>query len=531
MNTDLKAGSTRASRVGLRASRKPPARAPACAPTGRGARPVTREARVLPNRQFDMMSLSQIFADNRSDLPTQLGSAALRKVDLDVRQNSLFVSRMTNARAVQGVREGVNAVLAGIDNVAEARLKLKTLGQALGYNPEAGGFPGQEYNSTTAVAGSIRDLFSTERLNLILNTQHDICAGFAQQQHGSTPMALDAFPCWELVRVLAVTTPRGEKKTKAGVVEVPEEGWEARFQAAAEAAGDDAALKVLDETGRMIARKDSETWDNLSAGEGGFDDSLDNGGAPPFAFNSGKGWRAVPRAECIELGAIDDDEDDVHEADTDFGPNEIKIDGKSYDKDILQELSRSLRAGALAPAVKISVAMNAGDVEGHAFHGNQWTEAGGKMSGGDLRRRVRKETGMGNEEAKALLQDNKVPSGDYVVHKADVVERVRQSVEKIKSGEAKIPESKEPATIAHRLFKQSTDGQETYGLEKHASRQSIINGGYTKEAVASPKFEEDWKKGRSDMEAKGFGRYSNNWGQDIMTHTVSTSRVNEEALK
>ena len=291
-----------------------------------------------------MDTLAQIFADNRANLPTGLGSADLRKLDLQLRQGAIFSARMTNAQAVQGVREALAKVLAGVDNTAEARYKLKLVGQALGYDP-AKGFPG-DVGIPPAEVGEIRDLFSTDRLNLILNTQRALVDGYALQQHGNTDMARFQFPAWELVRVLDVDTPRGFKRgPKNTLIPVKSEDWESRWTAAG---------GELVDGDRMIAAKDDPIWDALGEGAGGFDDSIDNGGAPPFAFNSGMGWREVPRDEAIALGIIDPDET-PDPSDKDFGPKEVTIDGKRYDTDILKELERSLRAGALTPGVKILI--------------------------------------------------------------------------------------------------------------------------------------------------------------------------------
>jgi hypothetical protein len=295
-----------------------------------------------------MITLAQLFAESRANLPTGLGSADLRKLDLQLRQSSLFSARMTNAQAVQGVREALQAILSGADNTAEARYKLKLLGQSLGYDP-AKGFPDSQPSTLNQIppaeAGEIRDLFSTDRLNLILNTQRALVDGYALKQHGNTDMARFQFPCWELVRVFDVETPRGSRRgPKNTLIPVPGDDWPSRWIAAG---------GELVDGDRMIAPKGDPIWEALGEGVGGYDDSLDNGGAPPFALNSGKGWREVPRDEAIALGIIDPDET-PDPADSDFGPKEVAIDGKKYDTDILKELERSLLAGALAPGVKIS---------------------------------------------------------------------------------------------------------------------------------------------------------------------------------
>ncbi len=288
-----------------------------------------------------MTSLAQIFADDRADLPTQLGSAELRKLDLQVRQGSLFSARMNSAEAVQRLRDYLKRALAGADNQAEFRVQVRAALKALGYTPGEG-FPG-EASVPPAEADTLTDLTSRARLDLILNTQRAIVDGYAYQQHGNTAAALDAFPAWELVRVLAVEVPRGERRGPKGtLIPVPDDDWPSRWTDAGGSLADD---------DRMVAAKDDAVWDALGDVR---DDSIDNGGAPPFAFNSGMGWRQVDRDEAVALGVIDPDET-PEAGDTDFGPKKISIDGQKYDADILKELVSSLRAGALAKGVTISV--------------------------------------------------------------------------------------------------------------------------------------------------------------------------------
>ncbi len=55
--------------------------------------------------------------------------------------------------------------------------------------------------------------------------------------------------------------------------------------------------------GRMVALKDDAVWENL--GDSGlFDDGMDTD-TPPYAFNSGMGWREVGRDEAIALGVLE----------------------------------------------------------------------------------------------------------------------------------------------------------------------------------------------------------------------------------
>ena len=107
-------------------------------------------------------------------------------------------------------------------------------------------------------------------------------------------------PAKELVRFVSVFVPRVSAEDKAG----PENGWDYRWPAACEVAGDDDALAVFKATGRMVALRNSDVWQALCDGAGGYDDTIGNPFAP-FAFGSGIDTQSVSRRETIELGLID----------------------------------------------------------------------------------------------------------------------------------------------------------------------------------------------------------------------------------
>jgi len=323
-----------------------------------------------------MISIAQMLLDAKADLPTQLGSAALRMVDSGVLRHSLFSARMTNADAVQGIRTAVARILSSVvpsgpavpgpdepkaptsrttDTLADARLKLKRLGEALKYDPAAGGFPGQQYKSTEAEPGSIRDLYSRERMDLQVKTITAQAQGAAKNIWGNEPDALEQYPAWELVRVEARELPRGLIKKGKGVIEtVPEDSWDeqgGRWEAACKEANDDEALKIWKETERMVARKDSGVWAALGAGAGGHDDALGNS-YEPYAFNSGMGRVELSAKEFSDLGG---DPDNVGQSGTDFGPSEVKVSKDRFDPDILAALKKGLNSGDLKFRVKVEV--------------------------------------------------------------------------------------------------------------------------------------------------------------------------------
>lgn len=305
-----------------------------------------------------MPSLAQIFNERRELFPTSLSSADIQRLDAQLTRQSVLSARMTSADALQAIKDQIKKILVGFngasaDNAAEARLKLKQIGQALNYDP-AKGFPG-EAAVPPAEAGSLTDLFSTDRLNLILKTQQDLMQGAAKNIWGNEPDALEQYPAWELVRVAAVEVPRGEKKVKGGFETVPEDAWDSdngRWINACREADDNEAQNIFESTGRMIARKDSEVWSALGDGAGGYEDTLGND-FEPFAFNSGMGRVEISAKEFEDLGG---DSSPAEPSDTELGSGEVTLNKSRFDPDILQTLKAGLASGDLRFHVKVKVA-------------------------------------------------------------------------------------------------------------------------------------------------------------------------------
>lgn len=225
-------------------------------------------------------------------LPTGMSSAEIRTLDADVRLKSILSARTTLAQPLQGIKTLVDALLSGATNMATARAKMQDLYDALDYDSEAGGFPG-DVGIPPAERGSLRDLSSDTRLDLVLSTNMRLVANRAYQRAGQTPEALYAFPAYELIRIYWRYTPRGFRRRAGELVEDPGTDWPSRWEAVGGSFYGD---------GRMIARKDDDVWAALGSSEN-FSDALDTD-VPPFAFNSGYGIREVGRAECLALGVI-----------------------------------------------------------------------------------------------------------------------------------------------------------------------------------------------------------------------------------
>jgi hypothetical protein len=233
-------------------------------------------------------------ARGRRVLPSALSSAEQRVAfSAAVRSRAVFSARTTSLAYLDIQRRALEDLLRGeVETVdkdgqpwtqsigqAETRLRLKQALAALHYDPEAGHFgTAADAEIPPAERGSLQDLSSDRRLDLIIDVQRQRWQSAGQLERGMVPAVLAAFPAWEL--------------TGSSAME-PRQNWPARWMAAG---------GVLYGPGenRMIAAKTSRVWQRLGDLED-FADGID-GGLPPFAFGSKRGWLAVSRAECVAMG-------------------------------------------------------------------------------------------------------------------------------------------------------------------------------------------------------------------------------------
>lgn len=228
-------------------------------------------------------------AQKRGLLPTSLSTKELRELGARILGNAVFTARGTNATFVTAIKEVVDLLAAGETDLASGRLVLHELLKVLEYTPE-GGFPDAPAGTVPeAVKGTLQDLSSPRRLNLILETQLAIAQGAGEKMRGSEPDILQLFPAWELIRF--------------GSVEVARD-WPARWAIAGgkpqvrgpENAG---AYKVVGKPTGMIALKGDPVWGELGAW-GNFSDAL-GVDHPPWYFNSEMGWEEVGAMEVSRL--------------------------------------------------------------------------------------------------------------------------------------------------------------------------------------------------------------------------------------
>ncbi|MBB5033168.1 hypothetical protein [Prosthecobacter vanneervenii] len=244
-------------------------------------------ALLIPNPYDSTFSAAFALAKKRGLFPTWMGTAEIRDLEKGIRERAVFSARTTNAVYLDALKQRIERFIAnGYDgDMGKLRLELKDILTRLQYDPVKG-FPGDEsLGIPPARAGSLQDLSSDKRINLILNTQVQLMAGKGQEQQGLSEAALDLFPAYELVRLESRRVPRE---------------WLKDWKEAAENIEWEGVSKSAFAEGRMIALKNSPIWAAIGS-SALFNDALDVS-HPPFRFNSGMGWQVRDREAALKWG-------------------------------------------------------------------------------------------------------------------------------------------------------------------------------------------------------------------------------------
>ena len=210
----------------------------------------------------------------REVMVTTLGTEGLREKGAEILARAVFCARGNSALFLSDLKTIIERLAQGDIGEGQARTAIWESLRSIGYAPE-GGFPDAPGQVPSALAGTLQDLSSFQRRNLIVRTQLDLMRGAGEQTRGHTPERLQTFPAWELVRVQAKSVPRD---------------WETRWYLAG----------GHPHAGKIVAFKGDPVWGELGSYDN-FDDAL-GVDHPPFAFSSGMGWREVSAAECARLG-------------------------------------------------------------------------------------------------------------------------------------------------------------------------------------------------------------------------------------
>lgn len=224
-------------------------------------------------------------------LPSALSSAEQRQVFVQsMRERALIMARVTQADFLTVVKALVEEFAAGYGRgKAVSIADLQGWLQRLGYDP-ATGFPGDEaLGIPAAEPGSLQDLSSWKRLEMVLETERALASGRAEKAQGETEVARHLFPAWELLRLETRRIPRGAEGSSS-------DSWSSRW---VKLGGPPPVWDRQIARTRYIALKDDPIWQALGDASR-YSDCL-NVDYPPFAFNSGFGWRGVARGELRRL--------------------------------------------------------------------------------------------------------------------------------------------------------------------------------------------------------------------------------------
>jgi hypothetical protein len=197
----------------------------------------------------------------KTAVTSPLNSDEWADVAFGIRERAFFSATVESARFLSRAQTAVDNLLTGEGYHAEQRQALRDILAKEGYAaPE-----GKE--------GTLQDLASQRRLDLILKTNTEQAQGYAVWKADQDPDVLDAYPAQELFRLEAREVPRN---------------WRERWESAG------GQLYA----GRMIARKDDPVWTAISRFGTPY---------PPFDFNSGMDVEDISHEEAVALGVIDAD--------------------------------------------------------------------------------------------------------------------------------------------------------------------------------------------------------------------------------
>ena len=225
--------------------------------------------------------------------PTRLSTEGIRREwSQKIKDESMFGARITMKSYLDALKKRLVEVVGGTLTPQQAEARLKETLRDLGYSPEKGFGDGAV---PAARPGDIRDLSSSRRIQLIIDTNVKRARSMGQVAASQNPVVLMAIPAWKLTRTGARKKPRGD--------------WKRRWAAAGAACGWEGAAKNV-----MAALKTSPIWQKLADGEGGFTDTIGSP-FPPFAFGSGMAWVGVGRSEWKRLCASEGIPDGLDEVD------------------------------------------------------------------------------------------------------------------------------------------------------------------------------------------------------------------------
>lgn len=224
--------------------------------------------------------MAESILSQQDGLATSQPSVRIKTWSDKIKDHSIFSARTTSQRYIDMVKQRLQEVASRKFTPQKAETLLQRTLQDLGYDSTIG-FKGSKVKVPPAKPGDIRDLSSSRRIQLILDTNVKQARSLGQLASSEDPLQLMMMPAWKLTRTGARKKPRGD--------------WQKRWQAAGDSCQWNGALRK-----QMVALKTSPIWQKIADGAGGFEDTLGSP-YPPFAFGSGLAWVGVSRSEWKRL--------------------------------------------------------------------------------------------------------------------------------------------------------------------------------------------------------------------------------------
>lgn len=215
-----------------------------------------------------------------------VGSFNLQELDAEVKQRAFFSARTPYADYLQEVKDMLERMVqpdvrvrpggtevvgpGGSISPAQVRAKMKQRLDELGYEPDP------------SKAGTLQDLGSDQRINLIMDTQLKMMRGYGNWRESQNPVILSTWPAQEMYRAIAKEKPRPWARL-----------WNEARRNLGEATS--ATVATDDFRGPFIALKNDPIWTEISYFKLPY---------PPFHYNSGMRVRDVGRRAAIQYGVL-----------------------------------------------------------------------------------------------------------------------------------------------------------------------------------------------------------------------------------
>jgi hypothetical protein len=254
----------------------------------------------------------------REIMPTRLGTAQLRMLDVAIRERAFFSAKVESARLLQSMRDYCEEWMLA-DRAIEGHGGLRRTGRAefvadmreiairegLGVIDPATGEIDPNIRED-----DLTDIRSLSRLQLIFDTVTEQAQEYGYFIQGQSPEILDVFPAQRFIRVRPVAAPRPYHAANEGVVR----------------------------------RKDDPFWVTMNR----------DFGVPwgPWGFNSGMGVEDVDRDEAIALGVIKE-RDTVKPLDMQPFNAGVQASVRDLDGDITAALARSTGGTVAGSALRM----------------------------------------------------------------------------------------------------------------------------------------------------------------------------------